>query len=122
MKGQQAQQIPLITSDYIVNLLTMLEHLTEKVEYICAAIENISTPASPQTTPAPANFEVSLSFLASAMRNSKSTIERRIAGGKLPKPRVNQHNGYRYWIKADLPKSLYVQIDALYEPAAKASK
>ena len=122
MRSQQAQQIPVITFDYIVGLHTMLEQLTEKVESIGAAIENISAPVSPQTTPAPAVFEVSLSFLASAMRNSKSTIERRIAGGKLPKPRVNHHNGYRYWLKSDLPKSLHAQIDALYEPAAKASK
>lgn len=117
----QAPQIPVITTDYLANLHTMLEHLTVKVEQIGTTLENIAVPAPAQTTPAPARFEVSLSFLAAAMGTSKSTIERRIAGGKLPKPQVTPDNGYRYWFKSDLPKSLHEQIDAHYE-STKASR
>ena len=115
------QQIPVITSDYIINLHTMLEHLTVKVEKIGTTLENIAVPASGPTQPAPARFEVSLSFLAAAIGASKSTIERRIAEKKLPKPQVNPDNRYRYWFKSDLPQNLHQQIDHHYE-STKASK
>lgn len=116
------QQIPVITSDYIVNLHTMLEQLTAKVEQIDTKLENIAVPAHTQIPPAPDRFEVSLSFLAAATGQSKSTIERRIADKKLPMPQVNPDNRYRYWFKSDLPKSLHAQIDAHYFESTKASK
>ncbi|MDL2279843.1 hypothetical protein LJC15_04175 [Desulfovibrio sp. OttesenSCG-928-G11] len=117
----QGQQIPVITTDYLANLHTMLEQLTIGVDQIKTKLENITVPAQPQITPAPVQFEVSLSFLAAATGTSKSTVERRIANGKLPKPQVNADNGYRYWIKSALPKSLHAQIDAHYD-ATRASK
>lgn len=117
----QSQQIPVITSDYLVSLHTMLENLTTRVEQIGTTLENIAVPAPSQIPPAPDRFEVSLSFLAAATGTSKSTVERRIANGKLPKPQVNADNGYRYWFKSALPKSLHAQINAHYE-AAKASR
>lgn len=118
----QGQQIPVITSDYLMNLHTMLENLTTRVEQIGSTLENIAVPATVQIPPAPAKFEVSLAFLAAATGQSKSTIERRISGGKLPKPKANPDNGYRYWFKSDLPQNLYEQIDALYYESTKESK
>lgn len=117
----QPQQIPVITSDYLTNLHSMLEHLTARVEQIGTTLENIAVPATVQTTPAPAKFEISLSFLAAATGMSKSTIERRIADKTLPKPQVTPSNGYRYWYKSDLPKNLHEQIDAHYQ-SARASR
>lgn len=117
----QNQQIPVITSDYLVNLHTMLENLTTRVEQIGSTLENIAVPTPSQIPPAPDRFEVSLSFLAAAMGMSKSTVERRIASGKLPKPQVNADNGYRYWFKSALPKDLHTRIDEHYE-ATRASK
>ena len=111
----KSQQIPVITSDYLVNLHTMLENLTTRVEQIGTTLENIAVPATSQIPPAPATFEVSLSFLATATGMSKSTVERRIANGKLPKPQVNADNGYRYWFKSALPKDLHTRIDEHYE-------
>lgn len=117
----QGQQIPVITSDYLVSLHTMLENLTTKVEKIGTTLENITVPTPSQVSPAPATFEVSLSFLAAATGMSKSTVERRIANGKLPKPQVNADNGYRYWFKSALPKNLHIRIDEHYE-STRASK
>ena len=116
------QQILVITPDHIMNLHNMLEQLTEKVEKIDTKLEGIVVPASSQVPPAPDKFEVSLSFLAAATGASKSTIERRIADKKLPKPQVNPDNRYRYWFRSDLPKSLHAQIDAHYFESTKASK
>jgi hypothetical protein len=117
----QGQQIHVISADYLVSLHTMLEHLTDRVEQIGTTLEHISVPAQIQRPPAPDTFEVSLSFLAAATGISKSTVERRIADSKLPKPQVNPDNGYRYWFRSALPKHLHTQIDAHYE-AAKSSK
>ena len=111
----QSQQIPVITADYLVNLYTMLEYLTVKVEQIGTKLENITVPAVPETRAAPAWFEVSLSFLAAATGTSKSTLERRITAGKLPKPIRNPDNGYRFWFRSDLPTNLHPQIDSHYE-------
>lgn len=116
------QKIPIITSDYIISLHTMLENLTVKVEQLGTHLEKIVIPEPLQTTPAPAKFEVSLSFLAAATGKSKSTIERRIDEKKLPKPHVNPDNRYRFWYKSDLPSSLYEQIDAKYHESIKASR
>lgn len=118
----QNQQIPIITSDYLMNLHTMLKNLTVRVEQIGTTLESITVPVQEQITPAPARFEVSLSFLAVATRTSKSTIERRIAANRLPKPQVNPDNGYRYWLKSDLPKDLHSKIDAHYSESARASR
>jgi len=117
----QPQQLPVITSDYIMNLHTMLETLTEKVDHIGTTLESLTVPTTAPIPSAPARLEVSLSFLAAATGVSKSTIERRIAGNRLPKPHANADNGYRYWFKLDLPQSLHEQIDAHYE-SAKASR
>lgn len=119
--NMQSQQLPVITADYLVNLYTMLEYLTAKVEQIGTMLENITVPATPETRTAPAWFAVSLSFLAAATGTSKSTLERRIAADKLPKPRTNPDNGYRFWFRSDLPKNLHPQIDKHYE-TAKASR
>jgi len=118
----QNQQIPVITQDYIVSLHTMLEQLTVQVERIGATLENITVPVSQATKPAPDNFEVSLSYLAAATGISKSTVERRIADSKLPKPRTNPDNGYRYWLKSNLPQNLRSKIDERYSESAKASR
>ncbi|SBW05522.1 hypothetical protein KL86DPRO_20502 [uncultured delta proteobacterium] len=117
----QNRQIPVITADYLMSLLTMLEQLTAKVDRIATMLENIAVPAAAQTPPAPARLEVSLSFLAAATGTSKSTLERRIAADKLPKPRTNPDNGYRFWFRSDLPKGLHPQIDAHYD-AIRASR
>ena len=115
-------QILVITPDHIMNLHSMLEQLTEKVEQIDTKLEGIVVPASSQIAPAPDRFEVSLSFLAAATGTSKSTIERRIGDNRLPKPRTNPDNGYRFWLKSDLPKSLHAEIDAHYSTSTKASR
>ena len=111
-----------ITSDYIVSLHTMLENLTAKVDQIGSVLEGVTMSASVQIPSAPDGLEVSLSFLAAAMGMSKSTIERRISDKKLPKPRVNPHNNYRYWLKSDLPKEFHGRIDARYLESTKPSR
>jgi len=121
MRSPQSQQIPVITSDYIMNLHTMLEKLTEKVDQIGVTLESRTVPTVAPIPPAPAKLEVSLSFLAAATKTSKSTIERRIASKRLPKPHADAFNGYRYWFKSELPKNLHEQIDAHYE-STKVSK
>jgi len=115
-------QVTIITADYIVNLHSMLENLTAKVEQIGTTLESIAVPDGPQSFSAPSNFEVSLSFLAAATGTSKSTVERRIADKKLPKPHINPDNGYRYWIKLDLPKDLHSSIDVHYYELTRESK
>lgn len=117
----QSQQVPVITTDYIANLHTMLEQLTVKVDGIGTALEKIVVPATVVIGPAPDRFEVSLSFLAAAMGISKSTIERRIMDNALPNPQKNQDNGYRFWFRSDLPKHLHPQIDVHYD-ATRASR
>ncbi len=121
MKATPPPQVPVITSDYIINLHTMLEKLVEKIEHIGTTLENMAVSVPTPIPPAPAKLEVSLSFLAAATGTSKSTIERRIASNLLPKPHAYDFNGYRYWFKSDLPKKLHEQIDAHYQ-AIKASK
>lgn len=116
------QQIPVITADYLMHMHSMLEKLNTRVEQIGTTLENIAVPVVSQIPPAPDRFEVSLSFLAAATGISKSTIERRITDKKLPMPKVNPDNRYRYWFKSDLPKKLHAQIDAHYFESTKASK
>ena len=93
----------------------MLETLTASVEQMGSKLESIALTAPAQTTPAPATFEISLSFLAAATGTSKSTLERRITADRLPKPRTNPDNGYRFWFRSDLPKNIHPLIDAHYE-------
>ena len=118
----QNQQIPVITADYLMSLHAMLENLTVSVEQIGTKLEKIALTAPVQAPPAPATFKISLVFLAAATRTSKSTIERRIAASKLPKPQVNPDNGYRFWLKSDLPQSLHQQIDARHHETAKGPR
>jgi len=116
-----AVKIPIITSDYLIGLYNMIEQLTEKVDQISTALNDNTAPVI-QLPSAPDEVEISLSFLAHALGISKTTIERRIADKKIPRPRMNTNNHYRYWFKYELPKSLHNKIDIHYFDSNKKLK
>ena len=116
-----AVKIPIITSDYLIGLYNMIEQLTEKVDQISTAINDNTAPVI-QLPSAPDEVEISLLFLANALGISKTTVERRIVEKKIPKPRINTKNHYRYWYKYELPKNLHDRIDIHYFDSNKNFK
>jgi hypothetical protein len=108
----QHEELPIIAK-YLVNLQSMIQQLTQEVEQIGSKLEALAVPVTINLPSAPEDLEISITFLASALGASKSTIERRITNKILPVPHT-QPNGYRYWYKKELPKIFYSKIDAHY--------
>ena len=92
MRSPQPQQIPVITSDYIMNLHTMLEKLTEKVDQIGVTLESRTVPAVAPIPPAPAKLEVSLSFLAAATKTGSAFWNSALFATPQPQRRSRWHN------------------------------